>query len=130
MKRLVILVSIASFIVPAMAQPRAKPASAPCLKRMDIYSYQTVPGNRAIIVTDLSRVRYRVNFTAPCYNLQYHIGRDLGLHFKIFGIGGLACVDRGDSIIWHDPVGPGQCFVRSVQYDTAAMDRADSNRGH
>jgi hypothetical protein len=109
----------------ALSQPRDLRASqmggAPCLRQRNIYDFQLVPGNRSLIVTDLSRQRYRLNFMGTCYNLQHQFG----LRFKTFGVGSLACVARGDSVLLHDPVGPGQCIVQSVQYQTPDMDRAD-----
>jgi hypothetical protein len=88
---------------------------------MNIYDYQIVPGNRSLVVTDLARRRYRVNFTARCYDLQ----RQFGLRFRVFGVGGLACVERGDSVLTRGGAVNNPCIIRDVQYQTPEMDRAD-----
>lgn len=108
----------------AMAQgPRSAPppAEKACL-RPALYDYQPVPGNRAIVVTDLARKRYRLTFMGTCRDLQFHIG----LRFKTFGAGGLSCVSRGDQILMNDPVNPNPCIVQSVDYQTPALDQTDA----
>jgi len=117
-RRLLIAAVFLSATAPAMAQPPAKPA---CLTQINIYDYQPVEGNRSLVVIDRSRQRYRVNFNAPCYNLQYH----MGLRFKSFG-SQLSCLARGDSVLLRDRVTPGQCIIRDIQYQTPAMDQADA----
>jgi len=108
--------------VPAIAQPAPPPPSEPpCLRQRNIYDFKTVPGNRSLIVTDLARKRYRLNFVGVCYNLQYQ----LGLAFRTRGVGTLACVERGDSVLQRDVVGPNQCLIQSVEYQTPALDKAD-----
>jgi hypothetical protein len=107
--------------VPAVAQPAPLPQRA-CLVQRNIYDFHPVAGNRSLIVTDVARRRYRLNFMAPCYNLQFKFG----LRFKTFGVGTLSCVAKGDSVLLRDPVGPGQCIIRDVQYQTPAMDQADA----
>jgi hypothetical protein len=47
------------------------------------------------------------------------------LRFKTFGVGTLSCVARGDSVLLNDPVGPNQCIIRSIEYQTPVLDRAD-----
>jgi hypothetical protein len=106
--------------VPALAQ--GAPAERACLRQAQIYDYQPAPGNRAIVVTDLSRKRYRLTFMGICHDLQYHIG----LRFKTFGTGGLSCVSRGDQIQMNDPVNPNPCIIQSVDYQTPALDQADA----
>jgi uncharacterized protein DUF6491 len=112
---------VAGMAVPALAQPPAPPAKPPCLQQINIYDYTPVPGNRALIVTDRSRVRYRMSFIGACYNLQYH----MALRFKTFG-SNLSCVSKGDSVLMRDTVGPRQCIIRDIQYQTPAMDQADA----
>jgi hypothetical protein len=92
----------------------------PCLRQGYIYSFETVPGNRSLIVTDLARHRYRLNFTGECYDLQYQFG----LRFKTFGVGSLSCVSRGDSVLTRG-AGPNQCIIKDIQYQTPQMDRTD-----
>jgi hypothetical protein len=108
--------------VPAIAQPAPPPSEPPCLRQRNIYDFKTVPGNRSLIVTDLARKRYRLNFIGVCYNLQYQ----LGLAFRTRGVGTLSCVQKGDSVHQRDVVGPNTCIVQSVEYQTPALDRADA----
>ena len=109
-----------------MAQDyRAAPAPAEkaCLRPAQIWDYHPVPGNRAIVVTDLARKQYRLTFMGTCRELQYHIA----LRFKTFGTGGLSCVSRGDQIQMNDPVNPNPCIVQSIDYQTAALEQADAD---
>ena len=109
--------------VPAIAQPAPPPPSEPpCLRQRNIYDFKPVPGNRSLIVTDLARKRYRVNFIGVCYNLQFH----LALGFRTRGVGTLSCVERGDSVLQRDVVGPNTCIIQSVEYQTPALDKADA----
>jgi hypothetical protein len=98
------------------------PDEKACLRPAEIYDYSPVPGNKAIIITNLARKRYRLTFMGTCYNLQYHIA----LRFKTFGAGRLTCVSRGDQAQIRDPVTPAPCIVQSVEYQTPAMDQADA----
>jgi hypothetical protein len=132
-RSIVLAAALAGVAVPAMAQPYSDRTmrEAPCLRQRNIYDYQIVPGNRSLIVTDLSRQRYRLNFIGQCYNLQYQFG----LAFRSRGVGTLSCIAPGDEVIKNDPVGPPQCIVKSVEYQTRAMDiadqqEADSRRNH
>ena len=121
-----LLASTAFATVPAMAQnyqSAAPPlAEKACLRPAQIYDYHPVPGNRAIVVTDLARKQYRLSFMGTCHDLQYHIG----LRFKTFGTGGLSCVSRGDQIQMNDPVNPNPCIVQSIDYQTPALEQADA----
>jgi len=123
MVRCLLSAALLCVAVPAIAQPmQATPPEPPCLRQINIYNFKLVPGNRSLIVIDRARRRYRLNFIGQCYNIQYQFG----LRFKTFGVGGLSCVAKGDSVLLHDPVGPGQCIIRDIQYQTPAMDRADA----
>src|SRR5689334_14128212 len=123
--------SIAAFLcaaVPAIAQPyqpyppRPIPNEPACLRQRNIYDFKPVPGNRSLVVIDLARQRYRLNFMGICQNLQYH----LGIGFKTHGAGSLSCVAKGDAVIVRDPVTPAPCIIQDIQYQTEAMDRADA----
>ena len=109
---------------PAIAQPVAPPVPSdpPCLRQRNIYDFKTVPGNRSLIVTDLARKRYRLNFMGVCSNLQYH----LGLGFKTHGVGTLSCVSKGDQVVMHDVVGPNWCVIKDIQAQTPELDKADA----
>jgi hypothetical protein len=115
------VLSLQTSVLAQAAAPRAAPAGQACLRQRNIYDFQLVPGNRSLIVTDLSRRRYRLNFISKCYNIQHQFG----LRFKTFGVGSLSCVARGDSVLLRDPVGPDQCIIRDIEYQTPDMDRAD-----
>ena len=99
-------------------EPCGKPRA--CAQR-NIYDYQIVPGNRSLVVTDISRRRYRLNFMGRCYNLQHQFG----LAFRSRGVGSLSCIAKGDEIQMRDPVGPNQCIIGSAEYQTPALDPAD-----
>ncbi len=109
-------------MVPALAQPAPPPAEKACLRPGEIYDYQPVPDNRAIVITDLAHRHYRLTFMGICRNLEYHIA----LKFKTFGVGGLSCVSRGDQIQMRDPVTTTPCIVKSIDYQTPALDQADA----
>lgn len=112
----------AALAQPPAPRPSTSPQDPPCLRQRNIYSFDNVPGNRSLIVTDLARKRYRLNFMGVCPNLQFNIT----LAFQSRGVGTLACIQKGDAVYQKDPVGIGQCIVRDVQYQTPAMDRADA----
>jgi hypothetical protein len=110
---------------PAFAQtpaPSPTQAEPPCLRQGYIYDFQNVPGNRSLVVIDLARKRYRLNFSGTCYNLQYH----LGLGFKTHGVGTLSCVAKGDQVVMRDEVGPNWCVIKEIQYQTPELDKADA----
>ncbi len=109
--------------VPALSQPYRPgppPGERACLRQGQIYDYQLVPGDRSLVVTDLARQRYRLNFMNRCYDLKFQFG----LRFKTFGVGRLSCVARGDSVLT-DRIGDNQCIIRSVEYQTRELDRMD-----
>jgi hypothetical protein len=121
MKRSLLIAAFLLTAAPAMAQaPAPDPA---CLRQRNIYDFKPVPGNRSLVVTDLMRKRYRLNFLNTCYNLQYH----LGLGFKTRGATSLSCVAKGDSVLQRDVVGPQECIIKSVEYQTPALDKADAD---
>jgi len=125
MTRALLITLLISVAAPALAQsypPKPIPNEPPCLRQANIYDFQTVPGNRSLVVIDRARQRYRLNFMGTCYNLQYH----LSLGFKTHGAGGLSCVAKGDSVIQRDVVGPDQCIIKDIQYQTAALDQSDA----
>ena len=110
--------------VPAVAQPYRDRdrREAPCLRQRNIHDYQIVPGDRSLVVTDIARQRYRLNFIGRCYDLKHNFG----LAFRTRGVGTLACVTRGDSVYNNAAIGAGrQCIVESVEYQTRALDQRD-----
>ena len=121
--RSVLVAALVSAAIPALAQSYAEKdmRETPCLRQRNIYDFQIVPGNRSLVGTDISRGRYRLNFMGRCYNLQYQFG----LAFRSRGVGTLSCIAKGDEIQMRDPVGPNQCIIQSVEYQTPALDRAD-----
>ena len=118
-RKLLVVAAMLSVTAPALAQSNR---DAPCLRNRNIHDYQLVPGNRSLIVTDIARQRYRVNFVGRCYDLQHNFG----LAFRTRGVGTLACVTRGDSVYNNAAIGAGrQCIVESVEYQPRRHDRMD-----
>jgi hypothetical protein len=114
---------------PAMAQAPAPaappPTTPPCLVQTNIYDFQFIPGNRSLVVIDRARQRFRLNFVGICQNVQFKFG----LRFKTFGVTQLACLRKGDQVLYSDPVGPGFCVIRDIQYQTPEMDKQDAAAG-
>ena len=125
MTRYLLTAALLFSALPAIAQspaPSAPPSDPACLRQINMHDYKPVPGNRSLIVIDRVGKRYRVNFMGQCYDLQY----PLGLRFKTNGTSNLSCVSRGDSVLFHDPAGPGICIIHDVQYQTPQMDQQDA----
>jgi hypothetical protein len=96
------------------------------LRPINLHDFQLVPGNRSLVVIDRSRQRFRVNFMSECRNIQFQFR---GIHFVTRGTGRLSCVARGDSVRFRDPVSPGICNIRDVQFQTPEMDQQDAAAG-
>ncbi len=62
------------FACAAVLPVAAAAQTPPCLRQIDIYSFDAVPGNRSLVVVDRSRHRYRLNFVGICTGLQYKLG--------------------------------------------------------
>jgi hypothetical protein len=123
-RKLLVAAALVCVTVPAVAQPYRdrEMREAPCLRNRNIHDYQIVPGDRSLVVTDISRQRYRLNFIGRCYDLKHNFG----LAFRTRGVGTLSCVARGDSVYNNAAIGAGkQCIVESVEYQTRALDRMD-----
>jgi len=97
----------------------AKPAE--CLRTANIYDYTPVTGNRALIVIDRARRKFKLTFGVPCTGLQYK----MGLEFRAFGPG-LSCMARGDKVITHDVASPPECLITSIVPYTPEMEKADA----
>ncbi len=118
-RKLLVVAAMLCVTAPALAQSGR---DTPCLRNRNIHDYQLVPGNRSLIVTDIARQRYRINFVGRCYDLQHNFG----LAFRTRGVGSLACVTRGDSVYNNAAIGAGrQCIVESVEYQTRRHDLMD-----
>ena len=122
--RLLTIAALLSVSAPAIAQAPAPPppAQPPCLRQIDMWSFNPVPGNRALVVEDRAHRRYRVNFMGICNGLQFN----MGLAFKTRGTSNLSCVAKGDSVIHRDVAGPPSCIIQSVEWQTPALDKADA----
>lgn len=125
-RKLLMAAALVCVSVPAIAQPYGNRdrdrREEPCLRQRNIYDFQIVPGDRSLVVTDIARQRYRLNFIGRCYDLKYNFG----LAFRTRGVGTLSCVARGDSVYNSQALGAGkQCIVESVEYQTRALDRLD-----
>jgi hypothetical protein len=111
----------------ALAQP-ASPALSPpaqpvCLQIGQVYDFQTVPGNRSLIVIDRFRHKYKLSFMGVCQDLQFNFG----LGFRSHGSGRLSCITKGDDVIANDPAIPFHtCPVQKVEAYTPDMERADA----
>ncbi len=106
---------------PAKAAPEKAAPEQVCLRQIDMYSFNAVPGDRSLIVEDQRHRRYRVNFVGICSGLQFK----MGLRFKTFGNSNLSCLSRGDQVLQHDPVMRTPCIIKDIQLQTPDMDRAD-----
>jgi hypothetical protein len=123
-RTMLVAAALVCVTLPAVAQPYRDRdmREPPCLRNRNIYDYQLVPGNRSLVVRDIARNRYRINFMGRCYDLQHNFG----LAFRTRGVGSLACVTRGDSVYNNQAIGAGrQCIVQSVEYQTRDLDRMD-----
>ena len=123
MTRYFLAALLACAAIPAVAQtePAPIPGGRPCLRQGEIHDYQYAPGGRALIVTDQSRLRYRLTFIAKCYDIDH----ETGLRFKGRGVGGLSCVAKGDSVLLRNAGIPRECIIRDIDYQTPFMDRSD-----
>jgi hypothetical protein len=106
-------------MLPASAQA---PRTQDCLRIANIWDYTPVPGNRALIVTDRARHKFKLSFLGRCTGLQFH----MGLAFKSRGTGGLSCLSRGDAVITNDVAGPPQCLINAVEPYTPEMQKVDA----
>jgi hypothetical protein len=107
---------------PAAAQAPASTPRPDCLRIANIWDYTPVPGNRALIVTDKARRKFKLGFMGRCTGLQYH----MGLEFRSRGTGGLSCIAKGDSVITHDVAGIPECIINAVVPYTPEMEKADA----
>ncbi len=111
-------------IVTALLAASPALADAPyarCLRQGDITQFQPARDNRALIVTDAFRKKYRLNFTNACYGLTLRTG----ITFHAPGTGGLACLGKGDQVLLHDAAGPPRCYIGSIEHYTPQMEAAD-----
>ena len=121
LKTLLVVAALIGVTVPAVAQSY-NGRDEPCLRNRNIYDYQVVPGDRSLVVRDIARKRYRINFLGQCYGLKYN----MGLAFRTRGVGTLSCVTRGDSVYNNAGIGTDrQCIVQSVEYQTRALDQRE-----
>jgi hypothetical protein len=123
LKKLLIAAAMVCVTAPAIAQSYDRSdRDRPCLRNRNIYDYQVVPGDRSLVVRDIARKRYRINFLGQCYGLKFN----MGLAFRTRGTGTLSCVERGDSVYNNAGIGTDrQCIVQSVEYQTRALDQFD-----
>jgi hypothetical protein len=127
MKRYLLVATLLCSAIPAMAQRATPPQTGrPCLRPINMWDFQLVPGNRSLVVIERSRQRFRVNFMSECRNIQFQFR---GIRFVTRGTGRLSCVARGDSVRFRDPAGPGICIVREVVWQTPELDQQDAAAG-
>jgi hypothetical protein len=106
----------------ALAQDRAN-----CLRMGQVDSFSAIKGNdRAFVVTDKARRRFKVTLMYHCGGLDYN----MAVGFKTLETGPLACISRGDTVISHDVGQAGaRCPIASVVPYTPAMEAADRSAG-
>lgn len=116
------------FVLPADAQapvrPSARvPARTDCLRLGQVDSFSAIRGNeRAFVVTDKLRRRFRINLMYRCPGLDFN----MAVGFKTLESGPLACIARGDTVISRDVTRAGdRCPISSVEPYTPAMEAAD-----
>lgn len=120
MKTLYVTVAAVLLACGGVGLAQAAP-QADCLRTANIYDYTPVSGNRALIVTDKARRKFKLTFATRCTGLQYH----MGLEFRAFGPG-LACMARGDKVVTHDVAGIPECLITAVTAYTPEMEKADA----
>lgn len=118
---LTLISSLTLFAVPGWAADR------PCLQPERIDSWKDLPGNQALIVTDVSRKRFKLTLNGACMDLQWH--RRLG--FETLGRSRLTCLAKGDKILTRELEGlPGDiCPIAKVEVYTPEMEKADADPG-
>jgi hypothetical protein len=119
---LAVAASLAVFsATPAAAQPRQQ-----CLRNNQIDSFQPIRGNqRAIVVVDRFRNKYKLNFNTICDDIQYNGA----LAIRSQSNSNLSCIERGDIVVSRGIAGGAdRCVITSVTPYTAAMERADRDQ--
>ena len=98
--------------------------AATCASRLgQVDSFSAIRGNeRAFVVTDKLRRRFRINLMYRCPGLDFN----MAVGFKTLESGSLACIARGDTVISRDVTRAGdRCPISSVEPYTPAMEAAD-----
>ena len=117
------LVAAAALAILPLAAQAQSAGDAACLQLGRIDGFSPIKGNeRAIIVTDKTSKRFKVNFFSPCAGVDFN----MGLGIKTLANTRLACVSRGDYVLSRDPgVAGNRCPISSVELYTPAMAAAD-----
>jgi Family of unknown function (DUF6491) len=101
-----------ALLLAAPGAAMAAPAATACL-RQDMVNGWTVVSDRTLIVTDRVGKKFRMSFTAPCYDLKFQTR----LAFRSPGGTGLTCLGHNDYVLV--PPGGGmpaqRCFISDVQ---------------
>jgi len=126
MRKSILALAVAGAAVMAAAPAGAQPARQQCLRANQIDSFSSIRGtDRAIVVTDRFRNRYRVSFNAPCDDVDFNGA----VQIRSLSGSGLSCITRGDLVIsrsvtgWRD-----RCVITRVEPYTRQMERADRAR--
>jgi hypothetical protein len=89
-----------------------------CLRSNRIYSWEVLD-DKTLLVTDLSRTRYRVSVVGTCIGLD---NTKFALAFETFTE--MSCLKVGDHLRFYDPVfGPQRCPISSVEAYVAPDDK-------
>lgn len=110
-------------VMPAAAQPAPAQTGGQCLRSNQIDSFTSIKGDqKAMIVLDRFRNRYKVSFNQTCDDVDYNGA----LAIRTLSNTGLDCVRRGDMVISRSVTGwTDRCVISNVQPYTAAMEQAD-----
>jgi hypothetical protein len=113
---------IRTLAVAAIALLGAAPAYAkpPCLRNIDIYSFNA-PSDRTLIVETTRHAKYKLTLMGTCWNLDFKER----LAFRTIGGSQLSCLSRGDQVISRDLGMRQTCSITNIQEYTPAMQAAD-----
>ena len=102
--------------------------AAPCLQSGRIDDWRAIPGNRALIVTDVGHNKFKITLQGVCSDLQWH--NTIG--FVPFGRSRLSCLTRGDKITARGLEGPPvqSCPIEKVEAFTLEMEKTDVQTQH
>jgi hypothetical protein len=113
---------IRTFAVAAIALLVTAPAYAkePCLRNIDIYSFNA-PNDRTVIVETNRHDKYKLSLMGTCWNLDFKER----IVFRTIGGSELSCLSRGDQVISRDLGSRQTCSITRIERYTPAMQAAD-----
>jgi hypothetical protein len=96
-------------------------ASTACLQIGRVWSFKALD-NKTLIVEDQLHRKFHLTLLGYCPRLPFKL--NLGIK-SVSGINGLACVQRGDTVISQDVGTHYTCAVTSIAPYTPGMEKAD-----